>query len=209
MKWRRSGWTKSDLGVSKTSRLLNLGWVKTYNLHQWIYINLPHSALNIPIITAILLWNFGSWGHQWSNSRTAGGWRNSMGGLMVAGGFQHMNFQPRLGNNRLKPNRFTNRFLFHYPLISQHNYGKSPCLRGKSSNEWSFSIAILVYQRISLLPFRSWPRFNRRTQILSIVLVLAGLALALPGMGRAISDIGMDGSFWGKAIGIDIVIIGY
>jgi hypothetical protein len=31
-----------------------------------------------------------------------------------------------------------------------HNYGKSPCLMGKSTINGSFSIAMLNYQRVSL-----------------------------------------------------------
>ena len=31
---------------------------------------------------------------------------------------------------------------------SLHNYGKSPCLNGKIHYKWSFSIAMLVYQRV-------------------------------------------------------------
>ena len=35
-----------------------------------------------------------------------------------------------------------------YPLVNQHSYGKSPCLIGKSTIKWPFSIAMLVYQRV-------------------------------------------------------------
>ena len=37
---------------------------------------------------------------------------------------------------------------FHYPLVNQHSYGKSPSSIGKSTINHPFSIAILVYQRV-------------------------------------------------------------
>ena len=37
---------------------------------------------------------------------------------------------------------------FHYPLVNQHSYGKSPFSIGKSTINHPFSIAILVYQRV-------------------------------------------------------------
>ena len=35
-----------------------------------------------------------------------------------------------------------------YPLVKSHNYGKSPCLVGKSTISWPCSIAMLNYQRV-------------------------------------------------------------
>ena len=37
-----------------------------------------------------------------------------------------------------------------YPLVNQHNYGKSPFFYGKTHYKWQFSIAMLVYQRVKI-----------------------------------------------------------
>ena len=39
----------------------------------------------------------------------------------------------------------------HYPLVSKHNYGKSPFLVGKSTINGPFSIAMLNFQRVGFI----------------------------------------------------------